>query len=167
MTQGSYPAGNLGESLFDGPTYLRWLGVAPQLRLPLAYDPPASGRVTPLQVGLAAAALSNGGSMPAPRLALSYRHPEQSWVGYPPLGSTTPLLSLEEAASQMDKLQVADPSIWQLMEIPTDEEITWYLAGTLPVDDQSPFALALVLEEDNLPLAEEIGQAVLRAVMGR
>ena len=166
VTQGSYPLGDLGESIFGGPAYLRWLGIAPQLRLPLAYEPPGSGRVTPLQVGLAAAALSNDGSMPAPRLALSYRHPEQSWLGYPPLGSTTQLLTAEEATVQVDKFQVPNSSIWQLKEIPMDEEITWYLAGTLPTEEQSHFALALVLEEENLPLAEEIGQAVLRAAMG-
>ena len=48
-----------------------------------------------------------------------------------------------------------------------NEEITWYLAGISPTDSTFPFALALVLEEENLPLAEEIGQALLTEAMGR
>jgi len=167
VTQGSYPLGNVGVSLFGGPVYLRWLGIAPQLRLPLAYASPASGQVTPLQVGLAAATLSNGGTMPAPRLALSYLHPEEGWLGFPPLGSDAQLLTPEDAMAQMAEFQVFDLSIWQLMEIPTDEEVTWYLGGNLPTESTSPLALALVLEEENLPLVEEIGQAVLVEAMGR
>jgi cell division protein FtsW (lipid II flippase) len=165
VTQGSYPLGNLGEILFGGPAYLRWLGIAPQLRLPLAYEPPGSDRVTPLQVGLAAAALANDGNMPASRLALSYLHPEQGWLGFPPLGSDAQLLTPEEATIQKAEFQVTDQPFWQLMEVPTDEEITWYLGGTIPKESASPFALALVLEEENLPLVEEIGQTLLLKAM--
>ncbi len=168
-TQGSYPLGNLGELLFDGDAYLRWLGIAPQLRLPLAYEPPGSGVVNPLQVSLAAAALSNGGTMPAPRLALSYRSPAGDWIVLPPVGAAHSLMTREQAKAITAGYQDTETaSIWELISTPPDEELTWYLAGSLPSTGQGvPLALALVLEEENLPLAEEIGQTLLAAAMSR
>jgi hypothetical protein len=165
VTQGNYPTGDLGGLPFiqaaANPETER-----ASLRLPLA-DTAFPEEATPLDVAFAATTLSNAGVMPAPRLALSYLHPEQGWLGFPPLGSDTQLLTPEEARAQLAKVQLPDPSIWQLMETPMDEDLTWYLGGSLSTENTSPFTIALVLEEENLPLAEEIGQAVLRAAAGQ
>ena len=167
VTQGSYPLGNLGEVLFEGPEYLQWLRIAPQLRLPLTYEPPGSGIITPLQMGLGAAILSNDGIMPAPRLALSYRSPEGEWTVLPPLSSSQTIITAEEAKAIT--MQYQNPEIagvWEIVDTPPGEDLTWYLGGTLPATEQGvPLALALVLEENNPAMAAEIGQAVLNAAL--
>jgi hypothetical protein len=63
-----------------------------------------------------------------------------------------------------------------MFSIPAEEELTWYLGGSLPETLQQaqagelrpgfPITLALVLEEENLPLAEEIGQTLLMEIIG-
>ena len=42
-----------------------------------------------------------------------------------------------------------------------DAITTWYLGGTLPDWQGTPLAIAVVLEEDNIPLARTIGQELL------
>ena len=136
------------------------------LRLPLT-DTDFPEEATPLEVAFAAASLSNAGSRPAARLALSYQHPDQGWLGFPPLGTAVKLLSPSQIDAQFTNLNSTDPAIWQLSARPVDEELTWFLAGTLSQENGTPLTLVVVLEEENLPLAEEIGQAVLNAAMGK
>jgi cell division protein FtsW (lipid II flippase) len=165
-TQGSYPLGDLGDLLFAGPEYFNWLAITPQLRLPLAYEPPGSGMVTPLQLVLAAAALSNAGTMPAPRLTLSYQSSDGNWIVLPLLSNTTTLMSPEQADAVAAGLQHhGNAAIWEIVSIPAGEDLTWYLAGNLPGEAKIPLALALVLEEQNLSLAEEIGRTILEAAL--
>jgi membrane peptidoglycan carboxypeptidase len=152
--------------LFEGAEYLRWLGIAPQLRLPLAFEPPGSGTITPLQMALVAAALSNGGTMPAPRLALSYRSPEGDWIVLPSLSTAQILMTPDEAnAITIGYQNPENAATWEIISTPSNEDLTWYLAGTM-TEQNVPLALVLVLEEQNPSLAEEIGQEVLAAAMG-
>ncbi|HBY07666.1 MAG TPA: hypothetical protein DEH22_07745 [Chloroflexi bacterium] len=159
VTQGSYPTGNLRGLPFmqaaASPEVARL-----SLRLPLAESnfPTES---TLIEAAFAAASLSNGGLRPAARLALSYRHPEQGWLVFSPLGTLTRLLPLSEADALATANQSADLGFWQITEVPAEEDLTWYLAGTLPDSRGVPLTLALVLEEDDPALAQEIGQAVL------
>jgi hypothetical protein len=95
-------------------------------------------------------------------------------LGFPPLGTTAELLSPSEVDVLISNLFSTDLTFWQISAIPTGEELTWYLAGTLAENELStesaqstPFTLALVLEEHNLPLAEEIGHIILNEVMNR
>lgn len=166
VTQGSYPTGDLaGLPFMQAAANPEMESVA--LRLPLA-DTAFPEEATPLVAAFAAASLSNDGLRPAARLTLSYQHPEQGWLGFPTLGTTIQLLSPRAVNSQISSLQNLDFLIWQFSTIPTEEEkLTWYLAGTLADNDSLPLTLSLVLEEANLPLAEEIGHALLLEAMRR
>jgi cell division protein FtsW (lipid II flippase) len=169
-TQGSYPTGDLTELPF------MLVAANPEverisLRLPLA-DTAFPEESTPLETAFAAASLSNDGVRPAARLALSYQHPHQGWLTFPPLGVPIKLFTPMEINAQISAHQDLDLSIWQIATIPKNEALTWYLAGTLPGHEflssgQSPLTLALVLEEKNLPLAEKIGQALIMEVLSR
>jgi len=169
ITQGSYLLGDMGEMMFNGTDYKDWLGIAPQLRLPLAFQQPSSGTVTPLQMALAAAALSNGGTMPAPRLALSYLSPDGDWIILPPL--STPHLLMTPTQAKTISAGYQNPenaAIWEILYTPPDEDLTWYLAGTAPLEEQSvPLSLVLVLEEQNQILAENIGRSILESAIGQ
>ena len=59
----------------------------PELHLPVAVagTPDQPLRLSPLQVALAAAALSHDGLRPPPRLAMAVKTPSQGWVVLPPL----------------------------------------------------------------------------------
>ncbi len=55
---------------------------------------------------------------------------------------------------------------WETTVSSTDDAgkgISWFLGGTAPGSGSVPLALALVLEDDNPGLAEEIGGQILEA----
>jgi hypothetical protein len=43
--------------------------------------------------------------------------------------------------------------------------VTWYAGGTLPEWGGAPLAVAVLLEENDTALAEQIGQGILEAAM--
>lgn len=125
----------------------------------------AGPRVTPLQMALAAAAISSGGSRPQPQIVLGVQTPQIGWVIRSPQPATASLPETgTRAAGQM--LVQSGTSYWTVTaSAPGDTTaITWFLGGTLPGAQGTPLALAVVLEENNPTLAASIGLAVLDGV---
>ncbi len=141
---------------------------APALRLPVSAVSAISEelRVSPLQMALAAATISNKGILPVPRLALAINTPQQGWVILPALGAPLQALSAQSAASTAEALMVKGQPFWQAIgkgvEIQENKTITWYLAGTLPQWQGAPLALVVALEEDNSNFATYLGQALMK-----
>jgi hypothetical protein len=128
-------------------------------------------RISPLQMGLAAAVLSGGGIRPAPYLATAIKEPDQGWVILPAQGKTQRILPEQAASGTAAGLAVSGQPIWQTIAVAagspkTEQKVTWYLGGTQPGWNGTPLALAILLEDDNPTLAEEIGQKLLRTAMG-
>jgi cell division protein FtsW (lipid II flippase) len=122
--------------------------------------------VSPLQMALAASAISAGGKMPEPVLASAVHTPNQGWVILP-VGPSTQAFSASSAAAAANAMAQPGEFFWQVLaraELDTGT-LTWYLAGTLPKWQGTPLAVAVVLEEDNLELAQEIGQSLLRTAV--
>jgi len=121
--------------------------------------------VSPLQMALAAAALSNQGFMPAPDLVIEVAPAEPGSVDMPAGQSRETLLAggVQEA---LEALTVEGQTIWQAAALARSNEtdFTWFLAGTTPDHTGTPATLALVLEENNPELAEQIGQSVLSLI---
>jgi cell division protein FtsW (lipid II flippase) len=117
--------------------------------------------VSPLQMALAAAMLSDNGIRPAPRIATAVRIPQQGWIVLPSSPPSTSVLS--QGALAADYLQSQKMPAWQTTSsaLTANGRITWYLAGTIPAWKGAPLALALVLEEDNPVLAQKIGDAIM------
>jgi cell division protein FtsW (lipid II flippase) len=173
-------ATNLGpKNLLD--LYMR-LGFysAPNIRLPVDAAPSpqslenlegaALGQVdisvTPLQMALAAASLSGSGSLPAPQLVTAFRNAQGIWEIMPPGGE--PVQALPAASADRTALALAldGEDIWQSLAVSpngSDQTISWYIGGSLPEGDSSGLnlAIAVVLEEDNAALVQEIGHNVL------
>lgn len=120
-------------------------------------------RVTPLQMAIAAAALTNQGSRPEPQIISAVLTPLQGWMPFPAVPGTTTMLE-KGAVKAMDALSVPETETWETTAVITNSEtsLTWYLSGTLPRSTSRSFALALVLEEDLPLLAKEIGQSLLQ-----
>jgi len=143
----------------------------PHIRMPEA-APKASSetnniRVSPLQMARAAAILSNGGIRPAPRIALAVNTPQEGWVVLPALDDAFPALSAQAADSTA--LAFAKPRgaywEWSASTKSGQDTVTWYVGGTLPSWRGAPLSLALLMESDDLPAAERIGEAILGAAI--
>jgi cell division protein FtsW (lipid II flippase) len=179
--QGLYPVGDLLEpfayALFgndlageDGvQTVADAFGLtrAPQLQMevadPLSISNNNELHISPMQAALAAAALSNHGIVPAPRIASAVNTPEQGWVVLPAAGTpleAIPASAADEAAQSFIK---DGHSYWSHIGRASGDEsdVTWFTGGTPPNWQASPLVIVVVLEEDNERLARHIGNELI------
>ncbi len=134
----------------------------PQIRMPVAETSKAVEelRISPLQMALATAALSNNGIRPAPRITLAVNTPQQGWVSLPPLEKSVEALPgpfAREIASSL----VGENPYWSFTSTANNPSLTWHLAGTLPDWAGTPLALVVVLEEEQPKIAEFIGKNLI------
>ncbi len=143
----------------------------PLIRMPVAN--PGSGSqtesvgVSPLQMALAAAALSNAGVRPAPRIALAVDTPQQGWVVLPALGKNFSAFSAQSASDTAFAFAKPERAYWEWSAPARDAHaaVSWYLAGTLPSWRGTPLALALLIESDNVQEAVSVGEAIFDAAV--
>ncbi len=179
-TQALYPLGTAGQpfSLTLAPQdeadlldLYRKLGLytTPDMRMPVVKATETTDvtdlRVSPVQMALAAAALSNAGVRPAPRLALAVNTPQEGWVVLPALEHSAPAMTAEQAAAVDSKLTGPSATYWQWTGSATrgQEANTWFLGGTLPDWKATPLAVAVLIEGDYPLSAQRIGQLLLQA----
>ncbi len=169
-TLGRYPGEALVSVLLPDDNSSQFAAFDPLLRLP-GGEVTASDEYSPMQVALLAAAISNGGVMPAPSLVQAVKAPSANWEALPPLQEPQQILSEEEAIEVSTSNKVEDLDLWQVSgwmdRQRSDQPVTWYASGTLPSWAGRRLALAVLLEEDNPDLAASIGQSVLQTAMGR
>ena len=144
---------------------------APLLRMPLVepiFDEEGGDlHVSPLQVALAAAALSGQGSIPAPRIATAVNTPNDGWVVLPAMGTPFESIPAATAEETAQSLITDGRSYWAHIGEAQSEEspVTWFIGGTPPNWQASPMVVVVLLEENNVPLAEQIGTELLSAAM--
>jgi cell division protein FtsW (lipid II flippase) len=126
--------------------------------------------LSPLQMVLAVASFSQNGSIPQPRIVLTIESPDGTPINYP-IETVIPPTNLLPASARLNQVTQflkdnAQP-IWHILGKAHKDKVnfTWYLAGTTQEWESSPYALVVILEEDNPVLAEEIGASILQAVM--
>src|SRR5215213_9917880 len=140
---------------------------APLLRLQVAApiaDPVVHDlHISPLQMALASAALSSHGTVPAPRIATAVNTPSEGWVVLPSLGSSFEAIPASSADEAAQSLIVDGESYWEHTgQAESDESpVTWFIAGTSPNWQASPMVVVVLLEEDDMSLAQQIGQELL------
>jgi hypothetical protein len=123
--------------------------------------------ISPLQAALAAAALSNHGVVPAPRIATSVDTPQEGWVVLPALGkpfeAVKPAQADEAASANIEE----GKNYWSHIGRASGKEgpVTWFVAGTPPDWQATPLAVVVLLEEDNERQAQWIGQELLTNAM--
>lgn len=125
-------------------------------------------QISPLQLALAAASLSADGVRPAPRLVSAVKSPENTWVSVPASGEKMQVFDPTAARKAAKLLAFEQMPIWQVLATSSGapgQAVTWYLAGSLPNGDGEPLTLALLLEENNPPVAAQIGQELIQAAM--
>jgi len=179
--QGLYPTGSLiepfaqaryGDKTLDR-TELRAVYEAfgfdrsPQLNIetaaPLSTSEVSNWHVSPLQAALASAALSNHGTVPAPRLAISVKTLQQGWVILPALGTPFEAIQAAEADEAALSFIMDGKNYWSHIGRATSDEspVTWFIAGTPPNWQATPLVVVVALEEDNERIAQWMGQELL------
>ncbi|MBX3006234.1 MAG: FtsW/RodA/SpoVE family cell cycle protein [Anaerolineales bacterium] len=124
--------------------------------------------VSPLQMALVAASLSNGGEVPAAQLALAVKDARGAWQPYAEDADPSRVLDSIAAYSQALKLAAADALIWEHRAYGYDREgerYAWYLAGTLSSTAQRPLSLVVLLEDGGTARAAAIGRQLLQAAL--
>ncbi|MEN8241287.1 MAG: FtsW/RodA/SpoVE family cell cycle protein [Chloroflexota bacterium] len=151
---------------------------APEIRLPVAQSSAqllitspeiaAIGQseltISPLQLALAAASLSNQGTIPAPQFLLAAESSLDDWSPYTASGESTNIYSERIANSTAARLSNPDYPYWQTTAnayTQSGQKLTWYLAGTLP-GAETPLVVVVLLEYHTPAIAQEIGLRVLQ-----
>ena len=138
----------------------------PLLRMPVASASKSirNIRVSPLQMALATAAISNNGIRPPARIALAVNTPQQGWVILPALDK--PVEAVPGPFAREAALAFAGENpYWSYTSVANDPPLTWHLAGTLPDWSGTPLALVVLLEENNRPLADAIGKSIFKTAL--
>jgi cell division protein FtsI/penicillin-binding protein 2 len=139
----------------------------PQIQLPVA---PANSkeegkvfRVSPLQMVLASAALSNRGIIPAPRIAMAVNTPSEGWVALPALGTPIEVKQVSAWEEAVLAYLANDQAFWRYIGLEHEGEssFTWFIGGTPPNWQGAPLALVVIVEEENIPLVRHIGNELL------
>ena len=126
--------------------------------------------VSPLQVALAAAALSNEGVRPSPRLVMAVNDSSLGWTLLSQAAAAQTVFSSRAGNTAAQALAAENKAYWYALgAAPRPEEtgVTWFTAGTLPAWQSTRLALVVLLEGDNAPLAKEIGEKLMFAAQGR
>ncbi len=142
--------------------------------MPVAFDTENNSarnlRVSPLQVSLAAAVLSNQGMSSVARISTAVNTPEQGWVVLSVENQPIKVLQAEAANEAALFFIVEGKPYWRYVGQAGDDHesnITWLIAGTLPSWSGTPLVLSITLEEDNILLAENIGENILDAAISQ
>jgi cell division protein FtsW (lipid II flippase) len=122
---------------------------------------------SPLQMALAAAAITNQGIRPVPQIALSVITPEQGWQVFPKAPPQGPIFGTG-AIFALKQLAAGKPSGWEATAVNQGAENSqsWFIGGkdanSLQAESAGRnLAVAVVLEEDDPEQAEAIGRALL------
>jgi peptidoglycan glycosyltransferase len=125
-------------------------------------------RVSPLQVARAVSALSAGGAVPEPQLVAAVNLPDSGWMVFPTAGENQEIFSDINANKLAELLADEALPIWQVVsktENSEDQEISWYLAGTLPGWSGAPLIMVIVLEDDSPQQVLQIGREMMEAAL--
>jgi cell division protein FtsW (lipid II flippase) len=120
--------------------------------------------VSPLQMALAATALSNGGQVPPAQLVLAIEDTAGGWLPQEATCRPTSPLSSAAAFSEAQQLAAVNLPIWELSAraYGADGEIYfWYLAGSLNSGSGPQRVVVVLLEEGNQYRARSIGRSLL------
>ena len=154
--------------LFTAPTFsLRTIAPAEKMDPVVLETKPQSAlevQVTPLQMALVAASITNDGLLPSPRLRNTFLSEDGKWTAF--REGVLPVRVLESGA--MARLRTSligdDPAFWFQSghALTRDGKIlTWYIGGTTEDWVATPLAIAVAIESNAPDLAQTIGSSLL------
>ncbi len=154
---------------------------APNLPMPVASsrqpDNAASVlRVSPLQMSIAAATLSNNGLRPTPQIATAVQTPLAGWVILPDTDATPTGLDRPTLINALSRYALPEAPFWgrttyEIINTATQGGSWNFLGGTLPTWGGTPLAVAVVIEQPEGPTpearlrAQQIGVRLMQSVL--
>ncbi|MQC26325.1 MAG: hypothetical protein DWG76_02600 [Chloroflexi bacterium] len=126
-------------------------------------------RLSPLQIALAAATLSNYGELPPAHLALAVEQSDGQWLELEPLTESRAVLNRALTAATAQELRSPYLPLWQYAAPGVGENgetVTWYMAGSMPGGTKN-YVVVILLEQDNPILAKSIGQRLWLAAINQ
>lgn len=120
--------------------------------------------VTPLQMALAAAPFSAEGLQPTPKIGIATQTLNGTWQIVPTTSKSTSLYTRSNALTIQQLTGMVDLPAWGIVgrgQSGNNRWVTWFIGGTSQDWNGAPLVLVLVLEQDNAPLASDLGRFVL------
>ena len=117
-------------------------------------------------MSLDAEALTNQGMSPTTSIASAVNTPEQGWVVLSVANQPIEVMQAEAANEAALSFIVEGKPFWSHIgraSIDHETVVTWLIAVTLPSWSGTPLVLVVTLEENNIHLAERIGENILDA----
>lgn len=131
----------------------------------LVYLSEISGlHISPLQMALVSATLTNDGILPQPRIVNSYQDKSGQWITFPTTAEPVQIMDPTMANQVISILQSGNDPYWFSVGKSTGPDATvtsWFLGGTMPGWKGTPLSIAVALEIDDVSKAIEIGQQLL------
>jgi cell division protein FtsW (lipid II flippase) len=124
--------------------------------------------VSPLQMALAAAALSNQGEMPPAQLVLAIEDANGNWQDVEPNSEPQTALGNVAAMGAAQRLANMDLQIWEYTARASGEHnqpFTWYIAGSLPAAGKPARVVVVLLESYNAAIARSVGRELMNAAI--
>lgn len=121
-------------------------------------------KVSPVQMALVAAAISNNGVRPPATLVNAYQNSEGDWIEISDVNPDTEVMAQSMARRIMTELASANQAIWYQSGhalIEANQPLTWLIGGTTPEWSGTPLAIAIAIEEDTPDLAQALGGILL------
>ena len=120
--------------------------------------------VTPLQMALAASALTHQGILPGPRIVNAYQTPQGDWDTLPKLSSNIQALPPSASQQVTDLLRNSISPYWQmsaLVSTQNNETAAWFIGGTTEDWQGQPTVVVVLLETTDPARAAQIGTTLL------
>ncbi len=118
--------------------------------------------VSPLQMALVAASITNDGFMVNPRLINAYQTENGSWNSFAEAGTGKRVISARVAQRIIDLLKFENQAYWYAIGhsfMENGEVLTWLIGGTTKDWAAAPLAIAIAIEGSQVPLAYQIAEA--------
>ncbi len=119
-------------------------------------------KVSPLQMALVAASITNNGKQVSPRLVNAYQT-DSGWNSYPETVHESQILTERVAQSVRKLFSKETQAYWYAMghSVLEDQVITWTIGGTNDAWSATPLAIAIAIEGVEAPLAYQIAESLL------
>ncbi len=127
----------------------------------------AALKVSPLQMGLVAATITNNGIFSEPRLVNSYQDDDSEWKTFENVISNYQAIPESIANQVQDRLSAEDAKIWYQMghSLLSDQPtLTWLIGGNTRSWTGSPLAVAILIEDSAPQLVQEIARQLLNPI---
>ncbi|MFZ5808741.1 MAG: FtsW/RodA/SpoVE family cell cycle protein [Chloroflexota bacterium] len=167
-TQGQYPLGALAKVFGEQPGKgLSLSGGQADLLKPGGFLSGQGELVYPLQAAYGAARLCTNGWQPPVRIISAIKLPNEGWTPFGGPEAPLQVLSDSQVESILKGMTEVSGNDWRIVRTVSDsggKTVTWFIGGNLPQWQAMPYAVVVVLEDQNILAARQMGDMLMEAM---